>query len=210
MPPPTELGSTAPMENVTGQSFQATILQLLSNQQALMCRMAEQMENIQENVQSTSRNELVLDSLASNITEFAYDLQQGNTFDGWFSRYVDLFEKDASKLDDAAKNHKCRDCGQTGHKEGYCSCFTSKTNFKRFTPKQQNHATKIVTVNNVKRSRRFVETVINGVPVELQLDSGSDMTIISKQNWFKIGAPQTSLPDCKVQTASGDRLQIEA
>lgn len=41
--------------------------------------------------------------LASNITKFAYDLQRGNPFDGWFSRYVDLFEKDTSMLDNAAK-----------------------------------------------------------------------------------------------------------
>lgn len=68
-----------------------------------MTRMAEQMANIQGNVQNTSRNELVLDSLASNITEFAYDLESGCSFDAWFSRYADLFEKDASKLDDDAK-----------------------------------------------------------------------------------------------------------
>jgi hypothetical protein len=78
--------------------------------------------------------------------------------------------------------------------------------------KQKNnyHATRIVTVNNVTRSRRYVETAINGVPVEMQLDSGSDITIISNQNWINVGAPRTSPPDCQVQTASGDKLNIEA
>ncbi|XP_053698979.1 uncharacterized protein K02A2.6-like [Sabethes cyaneus] len=54
-------------------------------------------------VQCSTRNELVLDSLASNITEFVYDLEQGCSFDTWFSRYADLFEKDAAKLNDSAK-----------------------------------------------------------------------------------------------------------
>lgn len=109
------------------------------------------------------------------------------------------------------RTHKCRDCGRTGHKEGYCSCFASKPGTKKFKKQQnKNHAAKIVTVNNVKRSRRYVVTAINGVPVELQLDSGSDITIISRQNWIRVGAPQTSPPDCQVQTASGDKLGIEA
>ncbi|XP_062704639.1 uncharacterized protein K02A2.6-like [Aedes albopictus] len=364
------------------QPFKETILQLLNNQHTLMTRMAEQMASIQGNVQNANRNELVLDSLASNITEFAYDLEKGCSFDAWFSRYADLFEKDASKLDDDAKvrlllrklnpaaherytsfilpklskefsfdetvaklqtifgspvstfhrryqclqtakdenedfisysckvnrawmlrllskinetqditlekvveeckslinlkkdtvligsqsastsgaaathavranspngnrrkkdkfggnksdtpktpcwscggmhfssqcsfkNHKCRDCGRTGHKEGYCSCFASKPSSKKNKGKQQNkhHASKIVTVKNVNRNRRYVETAINGVPVDLQLDSGSDITIISRQNWIKVGAPQTSPPDCQVQTASGDRSGIES
>ncbi|XP_055622803.1 uncharacterized protein K02A2.6-like [Toxorhynchites rutilus septentrionalis] len=372
------------------QPFKETILQLLSNQQALMTQLADQMANIQGNVQNTNQNELVLDSLASNITEFAYDLEKDCSFESWFSRYADLFEKDASKLDDGAKvrlllrklnpaaheryssfilpklskeftfeetiaklktifgspvstfhrrvnracvdfklqelkedqfkaliyvcglksakdadirmrllskinetqditlekiveecminlkkdtsligrqvastattvatqavrsssphrnqhkkkfggnksdtpktpcwscggmhfssecsfkTHKCRDCGRTGHKEGYCSCFTFKSGSKSSKGKQKNnkyHAARIVTVNNVSRSRRYVETAINGVPIKMQLDSGSDITIISRQNWINVGAPRTSPPDCQVQTASGDRLSIEA
>ncbi|XP_055633379.1 uncharacterized protein K02A2.6-like [Toxorhynchites rutilus septentrionalis] len=109
------------------------------------------------------------------------------------------------------KEHKCRDCGQTGHKEGYCGCFKQRSKFNK--GKQQHkprHSNKIVVVKDVKRSRRYVETNINGVPVNLQLDSGSDITIISKQNWIRVGAPQTSPPDCQVQTASGSRLAIDA
>ncbi|XP_062703908.1 uncharacterized protein K02A2.6-like [Aedes albopictus] len=386
------------------QPFKETILQILSNQQALMTQLSQQVSAIQGNVQNANRNELILDSLATNITEFAYDL---GSFDAWFSRYADLFEKDAAQLADDAKvrlllrklnpsaherytsfilpklskeftfeetvaklkiifgtpvstfhrryqclqtmkdededfisysckvnkacvdfklqelkedqfkclifvcglksskdldirmrllsrmnetsdmtlekiveeceslinlkrdtvliggkppsstvvasnavrtqpnrkekpnrakdpapktpcwscggmhfssqcnfkDHKCRDCGRTGHKEGYCSCFSSKPRPKPGKGKQGNwnkHSTKIVVVKNVTRSRRYVETTINGVPVNLQLDSGSDITIISRQNWVKIGAPKTSLPDCEVQTASGDKLGIDA
>lgn len=44
-----------------------------------------------------------MDSLATNITQFAYDLEKGYSFDAWFSRYADLFEKDAAQLEDDAK-----------------------------------------------------------------------------------------------------------
>ncbi|EDS30795.1 conserved hypothetical protein [Culex quinquefasciatus] len=54
------------------------------------------------------------------------------------------------------------------------------------------------------------ETAIYGVPLDLQLDSGSGITIISRQNWVNVGSPPTSPPDCNVQTASGDKLGIEA
>lgn len=392
------------------QPFKETILKILNNQNALMARLTEQVSAIQGNVQNTSRNELILDSLATNITEFVYDGEKGCSFDAWFSRYADLFEKDAGQLKDDAKvrlllrklnpaaherytsfilpklskefsfeetiaklktifgtpvsifhrryqclqttkdenedyisysckvnracvdfklqelkeeqfkclifvcglksskdsdirmrllskindadditlekvveeckslinlkqdtvliggqpststvaatnayrsgspnnrkkgnwnnnkskgdapktpcwccggmhfssqcnfkEHKCRDCGRTGHKEGYCGCFKQRPKSNR--GKQQykpKHSNKIVVVKDVKRSRRYVETNINGVPVNLQLDSGSDITIISKQNWIKVGAPQTSPPDCQVQTASGSRLAIDA
>lgn len=98
------------------------------------------------------------------------------------------------------KQHKCNDCGRTGHKEGYCACFSAKLPVKP----QQQRTSNIVTVNALNRGRRYVETIINGVPVMLQLDSGSDITIISQQNWKNIGTPSTAPPDCQVKTASGD------
>ncbi|XP_062538831.1 uncharacterized protein K02A2.6-like [Armigeres subalbatus] len=407
------VGPTPGAASSTGdQPFKETILQLFRNQHSLMTRMAKQMASIQGNIQNISRNELILDSLASNITEFAYNLKKGSSFDAWFSRYADLFEKDASKLDDDAKvrlllrklnpaahvrytsfilpklskeysfeetvaklktifgspvstfhrryqclqttkdenedfisysckvnracvdfklqeklvkedqfkclifvcglrlpkdadirmrllskinetqditleevveeckslinlkkdtvligsqssptvgaatthavranspngrhhkkekfggkksdtpktpcwscggmhfssqctfkNHRCHECGRTGHKDGYCSCFTTKSGSRKKQQSHKKYASKIVTVKKVNRSRRYVETAINGVPVELQLDSGSDITIISKQNWINVGAPKTSPPDCKVQTASGEKLGIAA
>lgn len=391
------------------QPFKETIIQILNNQQQLMSRLTEQMSAIQATVQSSSRNEYVLDSLASNITEFNYDLEKGCSFDAWFSRYADLFEKDAAQLDDAAKvrlllrklnpaaherytsfilpklskefnfaetvaklqsifgtpvstfhrryqclqttkdededfisysckvnracvdfklqelkedqfkclifvcglkgpkdsdirmrllskinetqdislekvvdeckslinlkkdsvlignqsssttsfasnavrtdpkqkykgrfddqkqvsapkspcwacggmhfssdckfkEHKCRDCGKVGHREGYCACFSAKSrlNPKKQNPKKNQRSSKSVIVGNVKQGRRYARVSINGVPLELQLDSGSDITIISKENWEKAGCPRTTPPDCEAKTASGDKLNISA
>ncbi|XP_055527429.1 uncharacterized protein K02A2.6-like [Wyeomyia smithii] len=392
------------------QPFKETILQILNNQHMLMARLSDQMTAIQGNVQQTNRTELILDSLASNITDFVYDGETGCSFEAWFARYADLFEKDAAQLTDDAKvrlllrklnpvaherytsfilpklsreysfeetvaklktifgtpvsifyrryqclqttkdehedfisysckvnracvdfklqelqeekfkcliflcglksskdydirmrllskindtnditlekvveeckslinlkrdtvliggqsssytvaatkatrahspyghrrgnvkhnkgkcdevktpcwgcggmhfssqctfkDHKCRDCGRTGHKEGYCGCFKRRQPvYKGKQQSKMQHSNKIVIVKDLKRSRRYVETSINGVPVSLQLDSGSDITVISRQNWIKIGAPQTWPPDCEVQTASGSKLKIDS
>ncbi|XP_055604794.1 uncharacterized protein LOC129753027 [Uranotaenia lowii] len=85
------------------QNFSEAFLRLLTNQQALMTRMSEQLAPTQQAIKSLSRDETVLDSLSSNMAEFAYDKFSGHTFDAWFSRYSDLFERDATKLDDPAK-----------------------------------------------------------------------------------------------------------
>ncbi|XP_055633660.1 uncharacterized protein K02A2.6-like [Toxorhynchites rutilus septentrionalis] len=78
-------------------------LQILSNQQLLMTQILQQQSATQLAIRNLSYDERVLDSLSSNMAEFVYDKDNGHTFDAWFSRYVDLFDKDARKLDDAAK-----------------------------------------------------------------------------------------------------------
>ena len=47
--------------------------------------------------------ELTMDALASSISEFRYEAESDVMFSAWFSRYDDLFNQDASRLDDAAK-----------------------------------------------------------------------------------------------------------
>ncbi|XP_053681616.1 uncharacterized protein LOC128732392 [Sabethes cyaneus] len=79
------------------------VLQILSNQQRLMQQLSQQLGETQIAVQNLSRNESVLDSLSNNMAEFVYDKDNGHTFDAWFSRYADLFDKDAARIDDAAK-----------------------------------------------------------------------------------------------------------
>ncbi|XP_055543306.1 uncharacterized protein K02A2.6-like [Wyeomyia smithii] len=88
------------------------------------------------------------------------------------------------------KDHKCRDCGKIGHREGYCACFTAKNRQKSstFNIKKQQHSCKSVFVGN--------------------LDSGSDITIISRENWKKVGCPATNPADCVAKTASGGKLNI--
>lgn len=54
-------------------------------------------------VQVPPNPEAILDSLANNVKEFRYDPESSVTFSAWYKRYEDLFEKDASRLDESVK-----------------------------------------------------------------------------------------------------------
>ncbi|XP_062538974.1 uncharacterized protein K02A2.6-like [Armigeres subalbatus] len=384
-----------------------TIVQILCNQQALMQQMSQQLAATQSAIKCLSRDEIVLDSLSSNMVEFMYNKESGNTFDAWFSRYSDLFDRDASKLDDAAKvrlllrklsppdherynsfilpkttrqftfaetveklkalfgatvsifrrrynclqttkedsedylaysckvnkccvdfklselteeqfkcltfvcglkskqdaeirmrlinklneaedltlqqvveqcnnlvnlkqdtvlvenpstvnfvahnkrskphrsnsqspsrdqpktpcwscggmhfskdcrfrDHKCRDCGKQGHREGYCSCFSSKFSSsasnswkpRKNKKKQRDQSTKTVTVKKISGGRKFIDVKLNDVPLRLQLDTGSDVSIISHQSWIMLGRPEVKPASCQAKTASGEPLDL--
>ncbi|XP_062704594.1 uncharacterized protein K02A2.6-like [Aedes albopictus] len=386
------------------------LMQILQQQQQLMAQLTQQVSATQLAVQKMSGDETILDSLSSNITEFVYDPEHGSTFDSWFARYADLFDKDAEKLDDAAKvrllmrklnpaaherftsfilprlskeltfsetvaklktifgspvsvfhrrylclqttkddsddfvtysckvnkacvdfklrdlseeqfkclifvcglkstrdsdirmrlitklnettdislekvvedckslqnlkqdnslvekqqsisavnavhqdrpakpkhkqggggkvnnnqpktpcwscggmhfsaecpfsEHQCRECKRKGHKEGYCACFSSgsasgssKKKKKKYGAKSSKDV-KIVSVNNITQRRKFSEIEINKVPVRLQIDSASDITIISDKYWRQIGQPQGTAPSCNAKSASGGSLDL--
>ncbi|XP_055596909.1 uncharacterized protein K02A2.6-like [Uranotaenia lowii] len=89
--------------NTGEQTSSSLLLQILSQQQQLMAKLSDQVSATHRAISELNRDEIALDSLSSNITEFTYDPEHGNTFDAWFSRYEDLFDKDAGKLDDSAK-----------------------------------------------------------------------------------------------------------
>ncbi|XP_055622934.1 uncharacterized protein K02A2.6-like [Toxorhynchites rutilus septentrionalis] len=388
-------------------NFPDAILRILNNQHTLITQLSQQISATQTAITKLSCNETVLDSLSSNIAEFVYEKESGHTFDAWFSRYTDLFEKDAAKLDDAAKvrlllrkmsppdheryhsfilpklareytfaetveklkslfgaftsifrrrynclqttkedsedylayscrvnkscvdfklselteeqfkcltfvcglkskqdaeirmrlinklneaadltlqqvveqcnnlvnlkmdtvmvenpsgvnfvahnqknrrrstsstpshdqprtpcwscggmhfskdcrfrDHKCRDCGKQGHREGYCACFSSKSaasGSRKQLPKKikmkkkREQSTKTVTVRNIHQGRKFIEVQLNGVPLRLQLDTGSDISIISHQSWVKLGRPKVLPASCRAKTASGEPLKL--
>lgn len=110
------------------------------------------------------------------------------------------------------KQYKCSDCGLIGHREGYCS--SAKKSPKPPVFKRKGHpgafSSKTVSllVNTVNKKRRFVQARINGVDVRLQLDTGSDISIVSKQTWEKIGKPPKLPATERAATASGDPLQL--
>ncbi|XP_055589909.1 uncharacterized protein K02A2.6-like [Uranotaenia lowii] len=351
--------------NTGEQTSSSLLLQILSQQQQLMAKLSDQVSATHRAISELNRDEIALDSLSSNITEFTYDPEHGNTFDAWFSRYEDLFDKDAGKLDDSAKvrllmrklnpaahdryqclqtikedgedfvsysckvnkacvdakiremtdeqfkclifvsglkshrdsdirmrlinkitdtvditlqkvveeckslenlkqdnslvekqhsatsvnavqqhsfskpnykqpssksannhpktpcwscggmhfnrdcpyrEHQCRDYRKKGHKEGYCTCFLKKTpGKKKFQPK--NKTCKVVSVKSVNQRRKYAEVLINNCPVRLQIDSASDITIISDTNWRQLGQPLGQAP-CDARTASGEPLDL--
>lgn len=126
------------------------------------------------------------------------------------------------------KNHKCTKCNRVGHKEGYCSCFSSKSdtqnpakadrNKSRRVKKknfQQNKAVYVNCINHINR-RKFVEVSIrtseqgSSQPIRLQVDTGSDITMIDVHTWNKLGRPGTTLADSQAKSASLNSIEIIA
>ncbi|XP_055622961.1 uncharacterized protein K02A2.6-like [Toxorhynchites rutilus septentrionalis] len=105
-------------------------------------------------------------------------------------------------------NHKCSSCNQLGHKEGYCS--SAKRSAKRRKPYNKQFSTKtVVSVNSVQGKRRFVWVKLNDIPIRLQLDTASDITIVSKQVWERIGRPAAVPTVQSAKTASVEELRLE-
>lgn len=113
-------------------------------------------------------------------------------------------------------NHKCVQCGKTGHKEGYCSCFSgskSSTNKNENTKKKnyfkaRSNIKSVYTTSCTSKNRRFVSVQINNVQIKLQHDTGSDLTIISHDNWVKIGKPLLLTSRHTPRDASANRIDI--
>ncbi|XP_062542039.1 uncharacterized protein LOC134210032 [Armigeres subalbatus] len=71
-------------------------------QQAIL-QMAELLQKLAQPTPAPSNPEQTIEALATNISEFSFDPENGITFEKWYSRYEDLFDSDARNLDDAAK-----------------------------------------------------------------------------------------------------------
>ncbi len=111
--------------------------------------------------------------------------------------------------------HKCKDCNEVGHKEGFCDAIKS---FKESSNKEQSKPKKnggrsfqsrtIFNVNLVSNcERKFVDVLLKNVKMRLQLDTGSDITVISKTNWEKLDLKQQeTIHHAKV--ASGAQLKL--
>ncbi|XP_055585102.1 uncharacterized protein K02A2.6-like [Uranotaenia lowii] len=105
------------------------------------------------------------------------------------------------------KDHKCSNCGQSGHREGYC--VTEKKSEKPYHKNQnKTFRAQSVKIKSVQQKRKFVHATINSAEVQLQLDTGSDISVVSKRVWEKIGKPSTTPALGKASTASGAPLQL--
>ncbi|EDS34476.1 conserved hypothetical protein [Culex quinquefasciatus] len=72
-------------------------------QQAIL-KITELLQKMAAPAAAPDNSEQILESLATNISEFSFDEENGVTFDKWFRRYEDMFKEDASKLKEEAKS----------------------------------------------------------------------------------------------------------
>ncbi|XP_035900492.1 uncharacterized protein K02A2.6-like [Anopheles stephensi] len=100
--------------------------------------------------------------------------------------------------------HACKDCNKVGHKEGFCKT----ANRNRFRYRSRNANVKVVTVNKIQAKRKYVDVILNGRRLQLQLDTGADITIISRGTWRQIGSPKLDSATVSAKTANGETLKL--
>ncbi|XP_052891252.1 uncharacterized protein K02A2.6-like [Anopheles moucheti] len=103
------------------------------------------------------------------------------------------------------KTNKCRDCGRMGHREGFCNSSQRRKGRPRFDHRRAV-ASRVVRVNvcSIQQKRKFVNIFIEGKPARLQLDTGSDITVISQRLWKQLGKPHLNPPKVRAKAASGE------
>jgi hypothetical protein len=105
-------------------------------------------------------------------------------------------------------NNYCEACDKVGHKEGYCS----ESEWAYVKEEKTQKAVKRCTINKKTKSskshRRFVSVFIKGTKFKLQFDTASDPTIISFDNWKKIGSPKLCKTDQEVLSASKKPVKV--
>ncbi|XP_055603987.1 uncharacterized protein K02A2.6-like [Uranotaenia lowii] len=118
-------------------------------------------------------------------------------------------------------DHLCKACNRIGHKEGYCGCMrkSGDSSTKPQAKKKKHFHKKVgsrteakgIYVNHIansSRKRRYVTVTINQVAISLQLDSASDITVISKATWHQLGKPKLTPSSIEASNASGGRLNL--
>ncbi|XP_041767705.1 uncharacterized protein K02A2.6-like [Anopheles merus] len=108
------------------------------------------------------------------------------------------------------RSHKCEDCGKYGHREGHCNTAGRKKRKNNFY-KRSSVATRVVSVNifSVQQNRKYVTIHIGQKSARLQLDTGSDITIIGRKTWKQLGMPTLSPAQVHAKTATGAHIQLD-
>nr|VZI42878.1 unnamed protein product [Spirometra erinaceieuropaei] len=121
--------------------------------------------------------------------------------------------------------HRCQSCNQVGHRDGFCKSVPASVgkpapatpnSRHRFRPKRKS---KLQSVGNslsllaafrlnASGRRKFVDVLLNGHAVCLQLDTASDITIISERLWQSLGSPTMQPTSRSATSACGGLVQL--
>ncbi|XGW28165.1 hypothetical protein V3C99_008177 [Haemonchus contortus] len=98
----------------------------------------------------------------------------------------------------------CEDQEATSDKRNRKSFSTQRTRTKSLKRKLRCKNVAITA----RDARTYMKVLINGEPTRLQLDTGADITMISRKTWRKIGSPILSQDIAIVKTADGSPMHI--
>lgn len=113
--------------------------------------------------------------------------------------------------DDCDSKERCVTCGNIGHKAGRCAEALKATQ-QKFERYKRENAPKTMSVAKASDAgateRKFVTPKVNGSKIRLQMDTASDVTIISHENWKKLGEPTLIAADVQPDSASGGTVYL--
>nr|VZI29775.1 unnamed protein product [Spirometra erinaceieuropaei] len=118
------------------------------------------------------------------------------------------------------RQHRCQCRNQVGHRDGFCKSVPASggepapatpNSRHRFRPKRKpkpqsvgNSLSLLAAFQlNASGRRKFVDVLLNGHAVRLQLDTASDITIISERLWQSLGSPTMQQTSQSASSACG-------
>nr|VZH95980.1 unnamed protein product [Spirometra erinaceieuropaei] len=123
------------------------------------------------------------------------------------------------------RQHRCQSCNQVGQRDGFCKSVpasggkpapATSNSRHRFRPKRKpkpqsvgNSLSLLAAFQlNASGRRKFVDVLLNGHAVRLQLDTASDITIISERLWQSLGSPTMQPTSQSATSACGGLIQL--
>ncbi|CAH8597133.1 unnamed protein product [Schistosoma guineensis] len=113
------------------------------------------------------------------------------------------------------KKHKCQECNKRGHKEGHCPPKrTSQPKKKHKCPRNvksaESKSLSLVAAfqRNYDIRRKYVTIQINGISARLQIDTASDITLVSRETYNLLGKPPMKPSKKTAKNASGGVLKL--
>ncbi|CAH8506937.1 unnamed protein product [Schistosoma turkestanicum] len=113
------------------------------------------------------------------------------------------------------KHHVCNRCQKIGHKSGFCQ--STQFIFRRNSQSQRRYPRKPLAASrslaavfhtDASTRRKFLTLSINGQLVRMQLDTASDITILSEETWRTLGQPRIKPSSQIVVSACGGHLRL--
>ncbi|BHF79293.1 hypothetical protein SprV_0602241300 [Sparganum proliferum] len=123
------------------------------------------------------------------------------------------------------RQHRCQSCNQMRHRDGFCKSAPASggkpapatpNSRHRFRPKRKpkpqsvgNSLSLLAAFQlNPSGRRKFVDVLLNGHAARLQLDTASDITIISERLWQSLGSPTMQQTSQSATGACGGLVQL--
>uniref|UniRef100_F1KU04 Peptidase A2 domain-containing protein n=1 Tax=Ascaris suum TaxID=6253 RepID=F1KU04_ASCSU len=110
-------------------------------------------------------------------------------------------------------NKTCHDCKLIGHKKGFCKNFTKKKKKKQNSRKERRAANYVTVITSnaadiAPINRIYRQVQINGITVQMRLDTGADVTLLSVRDWIAINRPKLLPPLVKLKSANNKNIKV--